>query len=86
MVTDPNSSKENALLSFVTRDVEIDECYTKMNVGGRVVVPVASEGESITFQWMDAWAHWGDKSESAQRPDHQIKCILAKAGQRRREE
>ena len=49
--TDPNSSK---LLSFVRRDIEIDECYTKMNVGGRVVVPVASEGESITFQWLDA--------------------------------
>ena len=40
---------------FVKREIEIDECYTKMMVGGRVVVTVASEGESITFQWMDAW-------------------------------
>jgi len=31
------------------------ECYTKMMVGGKVVVAVASGGESITFQWIDAW-------------------------------
>ena len=39
---------------FVKRKIEINECYTKMMVGGRVVVTVASEGESITFHWMDA--------------------------------
>ena len=121
----PTRARKMCLLSFVKRNIELDEwyTYTKMNVGGKVVVPVAPEGESITFQWMDAWAHWDGKSDelkglitkifgffsltpfcrnrvsgscfTGQLPgigtvfifaSLQIKCILAKAGQRRREE
>ena len=61
----PTRARKMCLLSFVKRDIELDEwyTYTKMNVGGKVVVPVAPEGESITFQWMDAWAHWDGKSD-----------------------
>ena len=31
---------------FVKREIEIDECYTQMMVGGKVAVTAASEGES----------------------------------------
>ena len=68
---------------FVKREIEIDECYTKMMVGGRVVVTVASEGESITFQWMDAWAQWDDFHKSDELKDLITKsnAILQKQGQ-----
>ena len=59
---------------FVKREIEIDECYTKMMVGGKVVVAVASEGEGITFQWMDAWAQW----DGFQKSD-ELKDLIAKA-------
>ena len=70
---------------FVKREIEIDECYTKMMVGGRVVVTVASEGESITFQWMDAGAQWDDLQKSDELKDLITKSNgnLAEAGQRR---
>ena len=56
------------------REIEIDGCYTKMMVGGKVVVAVASEGEGITFQWMDAWAQWDDFQKS-----DELKDLIAKA-------
>ena len=67
---------------FVKREIEIDDCYTKMMVGGRVVVTVASEGESITFQWMDAWAQWDDLQKSDELKDLITKsnAILQKQG------
>ena len=65
---------------FVKREIEIDECYTKMMVGGRVVVTVASEGEIMGSMG------WLSKIWWAQGLDHQIKCNLAEAGQRRWEE
>ena len=67
---------------FVKREIEIDECYTKMMIGGRVVVTVASEGESITFQWMDAWAQWDDFQKSDELKDLITKsnAILQKQG------
>ena len=59
---------------FVKREIEIDECYTKILVGGKVVVTVASEGEGITFQWMDAWAQWDDVQKSDELKDLTTKC------------
>ena len=67
---------------FLKREIEIDECYTKIMVGGKVVVTVASEGEGITFQWKDAWAQWDDVQKSDELKDLTAKAnaILQKQG------
>ena len=54
----------------------------KEMVGGRVVVTVASEGESISFQWVDAWAQWDDfqKSDELKGLVTKSNAILQKQG------
>ena len=63
-------------------EIEIDECYTQLMVGKKVVVTIASEGAGIKFQWMDAWAQWNDfqKSDELKNLHAQANAILQKQG------
>ena len=45
-----------------------------------MVVPVASEGEGITCQWMDAWAHWDGQSDELKDLITKSNAFLQKQG------
>ena len=67
---------------FVKKEFEIDDLYTHLSVGGKMVLKVSTEDGNLKLQWDDAWAAWG---ESQQSPELQAivdkgKGILDKQG------
>jgi len=73
---------------FVKKEFEIDDLYTHLRVGGKVVLKVSTEDGNLKLQWDDVWAAWDDLQQS---PELQAildksKGILDKRGKRSRKE
>ena len=45
---------------FVKKEFEIDDLYTHVSVGGKVVLKVSTEDGNLKLQWDDAWAAWDE--------------------------
>ena len=59
---------------FVKKEFEIDDLYTHLRVGGKVVLKVSTEDGNLKLQWDDAWAVWDDLQQSPE-----LQAILDKS-------
>ena len=59
---------------FVKKEFEIDDLYTHLRVGGKVVLKVSTADGNLKLQWDDAWAIWGDLQQSPE-----LQAILDKS-------
>ena len=56
------------------KEFEIDDLYTHLRVGGKVVLKVPTEDGNLKLQWDDSWATWGDLQQSPE-----LQAILDKS-------
>ena len=59
---------------FVKKEFQIDDLYTHLRVGGKVVLKVFTEDGNLKLQWDDAWAAWDDLQQSPE-----LQAILDKS-------